>query len=847
MLAGSNIAPGSSVGYEEVCYELFAGKPCSILSVLQYWPSEAAMLADPSIGTTIGRCANNTVGIPCTDSTGQNIESAYVLGKGYAMSESNVTSVPALFATYLVKPASDDPDAPAPDGLPEAILVQWERAFVQTVLASQALLPPGFKIATEASSSLVDEINREMDADITVIAVSYMAMGAFVACTIGAVACCSKPTGSRFALSNSVLLSTICALVTAGGVVLSSGVVLNPIVFQTLPFLLLALGVDSAYQIVDAYHREQQGWGGSQSGVASSARFAVAAVATGSLHTGLCCDPRRIAEIAPCCGARDQHSRGCPCPCVGSAGGGYDSAPLVSAPRTGGKGARRGYGGDGEEVGGAAAGVYGAVGLVEEAFLALEGHASTSPKLTAQMITAIAAGDTGALQRSAESASGTFASIVSGKSRGSYGATASTAPRSAALSETKGHAVRAVALALAMKEAGPSLVLATLVQCVAFGAAATIPFQAMDEICTFAAVGVAFNLFFQLCLFLPLFTLDLRRQGSGLLDCFCCFDRSCTLVRGGSPSASRGGKQTVSRGGGDETVVPESDIRAGLSACLTPVYTALATSRLLQAAVIATGIGAVIASAATIAHTPVEFKQEDLLPRGSYVLDYFAAQEAYLGLGPPLYLVFNTSGFELEQNTQGVAGAVEYLRAQPNIEGNTVFDPVGDLEWTRRVCPSSWNEDASYAENMHRFLYSPCEDTCGAFPAFKCDPLPQPEAGCPPSLLGEGCTPGGALDAPWELCSFALCEIRSVHRNNVAFYNVTDVPTGRTERDIKAVRVQTYFTPLSEMDEFIAAMQTAWRVAAMSNVSTTIVDSRECWLIDPASALPTPFLVPRRL
>lgn len=71
-------------------------------------------------------------------------------------------------------------------------------------------------------------------------------------------------------------------------------------------------------------------------------------------------------------------------------------------------------------------------------------------------------------------------------------------------------------------EAGQSIFLSSVIQCMAFTAASFIPFEAMSAVCTFCAVGVAFNFVFFVLLSMPAFALDLRRQMGGRPEICCC-------------------------------------------------------------------------------------------------------------------------------------------------------------------------------------------------------------------------------------------------------------------------------------------------------------------------------------
>lgn len=144
-----------------------------------------------------------------------------------------------------------------------AAVIAWERAWILKVGdIARNLETSGseFLLSYGTASSLEDEVANEAHADIPIIILSYGLMSVYL---VVALSTLRRPLlATKCIVTCATVVGVVAALLLSAGIALASKVQLNPIVFQVLPFLLLAIGVDSTFQLLDAFQRVRvSSWG----------------------------------------------------------------------------------------------------------------------------------------------------------------------------------------------------------------------------------------------------------------------------------------------------------------------------------------------------------------------------------------------------------------------------------------------------------------------------------------------------------------------------------------------------------------------------------------------------------
>lgn len=191
----------------------------------------------------------------CLAEYGGPIEPAIALG-GFLKSGDNLAKNPhyekatAVILTFLVKNYEDvtklDP------------ALEWESSFVKLMEDFvKSNKSKNMDIAFTSERSIEDELNRESKSDISTILVSYLLMFAYIAVSLGHVDECSRAMiDSKITLGIGGVIIVLASVVASGGFFGYIGLPATLIIFEVIPFLVLAVGVDNIFILVQTHQRD---------------------------------------------------------------------------------------------------------------------------------------------------------------------------------------------------------------------------------------------------------------------------------------------------------------------------------------------------------------------------------------------------------------------------------------------------------------------------------------------------------------------------------------------------------------------------------------------------------------
>lgn len=129
----------------------------------------------------------------------------------------------------------------------------WEKEFIN-LLSNYS--DPQLRLAFYSERSIEDEIERQSQSDVLTIAISYLVMFAYVAISLG------RSTNlknflieSRIVLGLGGVLIVLASVLASIGILSFFGVRATLIIIEVIPFLVLAVGVDNIFIIVQALQR----------------------------------------------------------------------------------------------------------------------------------------------------------------------------------------------------------------------------------------------------------------------------------------------------------------------------------------------------------------------------------------------------------------------------------------------------------------------------------------------------------------------------------------------------------------------------------------------------------------
>uniref|UniRef100_A0A8C9Z794 Niemann-Pick disease, type C1 n=1 Tax=Sander lucioperca TaxID=283035 RepID=A0A8C9Z794_SANLU len=256
---------GQNVTLNDICLAPLApyNNNCTILSVLNYFQNSHAVL-DHTIGddffvyddfhdhflycVSAPASLNDTTLLhdPCLGTFGGPVFPWLALG-GY--DETNYNNATALVITFPLNNYLND-------SVRLGKALAWEKEFIKFM---KNFKNPNLTIAFNAERSIEDEINRESNSDISTIVVSYAIMFIYISLALGHIHSCRRlMVDSKISLGIAGILIVLSSVSSSLGIFSYFNIPLTLIVIEVIPFLVLAVGVDNIFIIVQTYQRDER-------------------------------------------------------------------------------------------------------------------------------------------------------------------------------------------------------------------------------------------------------------------------------------------------------------------------------------------------------------------------------------------------------------------------------------------------------------------------------------------------------------------------------------------------------------------------------------------------------------
>lgn len=157
----------------------------------------------------------------------------------------NYTAAEALIITFPVNNYNEvDKNGDA---------MKWEEQFLN-FMHNYTRDHPELVIAYKAERSIEDELDRQSQSDIVTVAVSYLIMFIYILLALGDINHCSTVlVDARFTLGLVGVFVVLLSVVSSLGFFLFLGVPATLIIVEVIPFLVLAVGVDNIFILVQAF------------------------------------------------------------------------------------------------------------------------------------------------------------------------------------------------------------------------------------------------------------------------------------------------------------------------------------------------------------------------------------------------------------------------------------------------------------------------------------------------------------------------------------------------------------------------------------------------------------------
>ncbi|XP_017858960.1 PREDICTED: Niemann-Pick C1 protein [Drosophila arizonae] len=138
--------------------------------------------------------------------------------------------------------------------------LDWEKTFVEFMINYiKNNKSKSMDIAFTSERSIEDELNRESQSDVMTILVSYIIMFIYIAISLGHVQELKRSLiDSKITLGIGGVIIVLTSVVSSIGIFGYIGVPATLIIVEVIPFLVLAVGVDNIFILVQTYQRDNR-------------------------------------------------------------------------------------------------------------------------------------------------------------------------------------------------------------------------------------------------------------------------------------------------------------------------------------------------------------------------------------------------------------------------------------------------------------------------------------------------------------------------------------------------------------------------------------------------------------
>ncbi|XP_078467452.1 NPC intracellular cholesterol transporter 1 [Lampetra planeri] len=256
---------GTNVTLKDICLAPLAptNNNCTIISVLNYFQNSYKQL-NRTVGDDFYVWAdyhshflycvraptsvNDTTPLhdPCLGTFGGPVFPWLALG-GY--DGDNYNNATALVITFPVVNYHNNSEK-------MAAILAWEQGFIDLV---KNYNNPNLSIVYSAERSIEDEINRESTGDVRTVLISYAVMFVYISLALGHIrSIFTLAVDSKISLAMAGIAIVLCSVSSSLGIFSYAGIPLTLIVIEVIPFLVLAVGVDNIFILVQAYQRDER-------------------------------------------------------------------------------------------------------------------------------------------------------------------------------------------------------------------------------------------------------------------------------------------------------------------------------------------------------------------------------------------------------------------------------------------------------------------------------------------------------------------------------------------------------------------------------------------------------------
>ncbi|CAG2174035.1 unnamed protein product, partial [Oppiella nova] len=247
---------GEEVVLSDLCFDPMKNKMCAVQTPLGWFQSNAFRLdyiykKDKLEYNYLDHMLTYFDGISCAGRFGGPMFPNVVLGdfdESQPLPEAYLTSR-SIVITFLLNNNVDDSK--------NRKAIQWEQEFLNLL---HGYSHPNLEIVYFSERSLQDELDRQSISSLTTVAISYSVMFVYISITLGRFTTFRRLfIDSKMVLGLSGVLIVLLSVTASIGLLSICGVKSTLIIAEVIPFLVLAVGVDNIFLLVQHFQRQSFG------------------------------------------------------------------------------------------------------------------------------------------------------------------------------------------------------------------------------------------------------------------------------------------------------------------------------------------------------------------------------------------------------------------------------------------------------------------------------------------------------------------------------------------------------------------------------------------------------------
>lgn len=228
------------------------GTACVVQSVTSYFGNDPDLVDEKKWKDQLRKCVDSPV--ECRPAYGQPVEANMILG-GWT---SDPADAVAITVNWVVKNG--------PEGSPEVErAADWETALRDRLLeVQQEARDRGLRLSFSTEISLEEELNKSTNTDAKIVAISYVIMFIYASLALGSTTVSFRQpfrnpalalVQSKFSLGVVGIVIVLMSVSASVGLFSWFGLKATLIIAEVIPFIVLAVGVDNIFLIVDEFER----------------------------------------------------------------------------------------------------------------------------------------------------------------------------------------------------------------------------------------------------------------------------------------------------------------------------------------------------------------------------------------------------------------------------------------------------------------------------------------------------------------------------------------------------------------------------------------------------------------